>query len=277
MNKALLMAVCFYFISFANSGYIIITGGGKTVQAGNDALVTYKNSNCISFFKQDKFPALMKSDTVEGLNPGFFISVAAIIEKKEIANLALTFVRSKISDAYIRKITVPQNITSSIKFLHNNQQRKILEKLKEKIIHENDKEIKSCTKIKFEPSECAGGICDDEIYLNNGICVRYFDYWGGDHGENIKNYYFKNNKLILFTEFSSVANYKDGNMIGEVEDFNEDLTVTFFFNGIPVVIIKPDGNILFSGEQNFTNRVNDINYYLKEINNNIADAKGNKK
>ena len=48
----------------------------------------------------------MDSSTIKGLNPGFFIVVAAIPADEEVANTLAAFIRKKLQGAYVRRVEV---------------------------------------------------------------------------------------------------------------------------------------------------------------------------
>ncbi|AKJ04194.1 hypothetical protein ATI61_101712 [Archangium gephyra] len=83
--------------------FIVIADGAKTQAAADAKLKSYKAKHLP---EHGDFPKVMGSSTIKGLNPGFFIVVAAISADEEVANTLAAFIRKKLQGAYVRRVEV---------------------------------------------------------------------------------------------------------------------------------------------------------------------------
>ncbi|MBL7113812.1 MAG: hypothetical protein ISS19_17875 [Bacteroidales bacterium] len=65
-------------------GYIIIPGGGKTVEDAENTIDRF-NLRTFPFEYSVDFPKILKSDSIEGLNPGFQICVLGFCKDQAAA------------------------------------------------------------------------------------------------------------------------------------------------------------------------------------------------
>ncbi|OJT22040.1 hypothetical protein BO221_25205 [Archangium sp. Cb G35] len=83
--------------------FIVIADGAKTQAAAAAKLKSYKAKHLP---EHGDFPKVMDSSTIKGLNPGFFIVVAAIPANEEVANTLAAFIRKTLQGAYVRRVEV---------------------------------------------------------------------------------------------------------------------------------------------------------------------------
>lgn len=92
-----------------DSSYIVIFAGGKTEADALGAIKKWESSDLKKELPQIT-PFALLSDTVEGLNPGFYIAIAGNYSYKSIALNVRDEINRVFKDTYIRKI---KNIKSN--------------------------------------------------------------------------------------------------------------------------------------------------------------------
>jgi hypothetical protein len=102
--------------------YMVIATGAKTQAEADSGRAKYRASGlpwyrvasrayslgCNEACRAPEFPMVVASDTVKGLNPGFWIVVAMVTEHKEVADTLNTFLHGSGLSSYVRPVEVPQ-------------------------------------------------------------------------------------------------------------------------------------------------------------------------
>lgn len=85
------------------TAYMVIAGGDKDKDAAEIKLKQYKNK---LYPYHGEYPKLLNSSDILGLNPGYWIVVAAVSQDKDVAEELNRFLRILGGDAYVRKVKV---------------------------------------------------------------------------------------------------------------------------------------------------------------------------
>ncbi|GAB3328360.1 hypothetical protein GCM10027429_03240 [Marivirga atlantica] len=94
-----------------STAYLLVAGGGKTEKAGKEALQKCKNTFSSGKVIGNK-PFLIKSDTVNGLNPGFYIAAIGISTTKELADLTVNYANEQTAGVYAKEVLLRPEIAS---------------------------------------------------------------------------------------------------------------------------------------------------------------------
>ncbi len=92
-----------------NDVYIVIIGGGRTYEDALKAKINYENNIELKDQLISKVDLIL-TDTIEGLNPGFYISTIGYCEREELSDIIVRIANEYLEGVYKRKVLLDNNI-----------------------------------------------------------------------------------------------------------------------------------------------------------------------
>lgn len=126
MNRLLLFtAIMVYSIGSISAveketSYLVILGGGKTLQDAETAWSKWEsNTELVNKFNSNY--DIVKSDSIEGLNPGFYILILGYSKGEKLANVAVKIANNYTKGVYIREVKVLEEVYVGSTFSINSE------------------------------------------------------------------------------------------------------------------------------------------------------------
>jgi hypothetical protein len=90
------------------TGHLIIIGGGKSIEEAEQVKTDYLHDSTLTYLFGDRIQILL-SDTIQGLNKGFYIATPGYCNYSKLANFAINLVNTTHSGIYKKEITLKEN------------------------------------------------------------------------------------------------------------------------------------------------------------------------
>lgn len=257
----ILTLVLFVSAKSFTSGYLIIVGGGKTKALAQTYEKKLEQTMWYQSTHQEGLPTLLLSDTVTGLNKGFHIAVAGITEDKAYATFIQQLLLRNMKGVYIRSVTLNKAV-KPIEYVNKQPIAEYLLSVMKREDMQINSAVKSCdTLIINNGPYCEGGNCDNVLFHKNGKVLLYYRSWGGDHGGQESNYYYKNGRLSHSMDIEDRAIYENGNPFGAVLGTDYDTSWVYYVDGSAVALRNYEG-LFFKDDSLFNKRLKNEEEYL---------------
>lgn len=256
----------FLFVSAKSftSGYLVIVGGGTSKAVAETYEKKLQQTMWYQSTHQEGLSTLLLSDTISGLNKGFHIAVAGIVQEKAYAVFIQQLLLRDMEGVYFRPVT----LTKAVQPIEYTRKQPVAEYILSLIKREENRAstvLSGCDTLIIENGPyCEGGMCDNTIYHTGGKVVLYHRYWGGDHGGEESVHYYSKGKLSSVMTIEDRSIYKDYNPNGPVVDTEYDTSWVYYIDGTAVAL-KNYENLIFTGGSLFKKELEAEEEYLQTV------------